>query len=232
MANAAAEGTPHATPTRDCPSCGSPARATQAYCLECGARLGRAHAPREAVEVWRGHAPWYAMDWIWPALGALVVAAMVATIAVAFRLAEEGDGAEPTLVATLPQASPRTDDVVLPLPEPAPADPPPAAATPPPAPARRDGLVEWPAGRDGWTVVLASLPKLAGREAAIGRAKAATEAGIAEVGILDADEYSSFHPDYFVVFTGVHRTQAAAERASRVAHDKGYRDAYPREVAG
>jgi hypothetical protein len=33
------------------------------------------------------------------------------------------------------------------------------------------------------------------------------------------------------VFTGVHRTQPAAERASRIAHDKGYRDAYPREVA-
>ncbi len=171
------------------------------------------------------------MDWIWPALGALVVAAMVATAAVAFRLADEGDGGEPTLVATLPQASPPVDDVVLPIPQPAPADPPPAAAAPPPAPARRGGLVEWPAGQDGWTVVLASLPKLAGREAAIGRAKAATEAGIAEVGILDANEFSSFHPDYFVVFTGVHRTQAAAERASRVAHDRGYRDAYPREVA-
>lgn len=230
MANASAERSAPATPTRDCPSCGSPARATQAYCLECGMRLGRSHAPREAVEVWRGHAPWYAMDWIWPALGALVVAVMVATAAVAFRLAEEGDNAEPTFVATLPQATPPADDVVLPTPEPPPAEPP-AAAAPPPAPARRGGLVEWPVDRDGWTVVLASLPKLAGREAAIGRAKAATEAGIANVGILDANEYSSFHPDYFVVFSGIHRTQAAAERASRVAHDKGYRDAYPREVA-
>lgn len=217
--------------TRDCPSCGSPARATQAYCLECGSRLSRPPAARETVAVWR-HGPWYATEWVWPALGALVVAAMVAAGAVAFRLADDGDAGERAVVATLPQAGPSAGEVVIPPnPEPPPAVQPPAAATPPPAPARRDGLTVWPEGRDGWTVVLASLPKLAGRDAAIGRAKAATEAGIADVGILDADEFSSFHPDYFVVFGGVHRTQAAAERASRVAHDKGYRDAYPREVA-
>lgn len=231
MPAAFAERSPERPPTRDCPACGSPARATQAYCLECGSRLGRGPAPREAVAVWRRGAPWYATEWVWPALGALVVAAMVATGAVAFRLAEDDDAA-PTAVATLPQTSAPVDDVVLPTPEPPRAVEPPAAApTPPPQPARRDGLVEWPAASDGWTVVLASLPKLAGREAAIGRAKAATEAGIANVGILDADEFSSFHPDYYVVFSGVHRAQTAAERASRVAHDKGYRDAYPREVA-
>jgi hypothetical protein len=231
MADALAGHAPGAAPTRDCPSCGSPARPTQAYCLECGSRLGRAPAARETVAVWR-RGPWYATEWVWPAVGALVVATMVAAVAVAFELADDRGAEERAVVATLPQASPSSGDVVIPPnPEPPPAAQPPAAATPPPAPARRDGLTEWPAGRDGWTVVLASLPKLAGREAAIGRAKAATDAGIADVGILDADEFSSFHPDYFVVFTGVHRTQTAAERASRVAHDKGYRDAYPREVA-
>jgi hypothetical protein len=222
-----------APPTRDCPACGSPARATQAYCLECGSRLGRGPGPRDAVAVWRRGAPWYATEWVWPALGALVIAVMVATVAVAFRLAEDDEPAA-TAVATLPQTSAPVDDVVLPTPEPPPAANPPPAEPAPPAPAqpaRRDVLVVWPAASDGWTVVLASLPKLAGREAAIGRAKAATEAGIANVGILDADEFSSFHPDYFVVFSGVHRTLTAAERASRVAHDKGYRDAYPREVA-
>lgn len=223
---------------RDCPACGSEVGAYQEYCLRCGTRLVRPPGTRAAVAGWRRDRAWYAADWVWPTVGALVVAVTVATAAVAARRADDG-ATDAAVVATAPQATAPAADLVGPGEPPAtsaggrapqppagtPASPPPPAAAP-----TRGGLVEWPATRDGWTVVVASLPKLAGREAAVGRAKAAADAGLGTIGILDTGSFSSFHPGYFVVFSGVYGNQAAAERASATARDKGYRDAYPREV--
>lgn len=219
-------------PTRSvCDSCGADLSPGQEYCLDCGARRSRLPVAETAAP-WRRVGPWYAADWVWPASAALVVAVLAATLAVAIRLASDG-GSEQVLVATLPQATLPAEAPVFPE-EPAAAAPPPPGATTrgrPQRPTRRDGLVEWPAGRDGWTVVLASLPSEAGRGVAVERAKAAVEAGVPDVGILDTDDFSTFHPGYLVVFSGVHRTEAAAQDAVAGAQDEGYGDAYAREVA-
>lgn len=216
-----------------CDACGAGLAPGQEYCLDCGRRRSRS-AVGATEPPWRRAGPWYTASWVWPAAAALVVATLAASVAVAIRLAD--DGAEPVLVATLAQAEAPSAETVLPENPPAAPLPAPtsteAAAPPPATPARRGGsLVEWPAGRNGWTVVLASLPQQSGRGVAIERAKAASRAGVPNVGILDADEFSTFHPGYLVVFSGVHRTEAAAQDAAEEAQDEGYRDAYAREVA-
>ena len=219
-----------------CPDCGSSLNPGQEYCLECGARLTREPATREALTAWRPASPWYAGDWVWPALASLVVAVVVVTAVVAYA----ANDAESTTALTLtgPQATVPTEtapEQTLPVAPPTPTSTlttpgQTTAAPPPPPPPAPNAIPDWPAGQDGYTVVLASLPKTAGRDAAIIRAKEAKRRGIPDVGVLDADSFASFHPGYYVVFGGVHDSQSDAERASGEARDNGFADAYPKVV--
>jgi hypothetical protein len=86
-------------------------------------------------------------------------------------------------------------------------------ATPPRSntlPAPLDGVAEWPAGEEGWTIALASLPQTAGRRPAIARARRARARGLNSVGILDSSQFASLHPGYWLVFTGVYSSEAEA----------------------
>jgi hypothetical protein len=74
-------------------------------------------------------------------------------------------------------------------------------------------IVDWPAGQNGWTITLVSLPQTGGKEVAIERAREARRRGLAAVGILDSSRYASLHPGYWVVFTGVYTTEAEATSA-------------------
>ncbi|HXG76264.1 MAG TPA: hypothetical protein VNJ53_06815, partial [Gaiellaceae bacterium] len=87
----------------------------------------------------------------------------------------------------------------------------------PPGDAGQAPTIEWPAGEDGWTIVLASLPQTEGRRAAEARARRARRAGLAPVGILDSSRYASLHPGYWVVFTGVFASEAEATSALQPA---------------
>ena len=80
---------------------------------------------------------------------------------------------------------------------------------PPPRPpgAVRDGETArtvWPAGLDGWTVVLQSTPLPLGPKEPAAVATAAVHDGLAQVGVLDSSSLASLHPGYFVVFSGVY----------------------------
>jgi hypothetical protein len=86
------------------------------------------------------------------------------------------------------------------------------------------GIVEWPAGEEGWTIVLASIPQTEGRRAAVARTREARRRRLSPVGILDSSSYASLHPGYWVVFTGIYSSEAEAtsalqpaRRASRTA---------------
>jgi hypothetical protein len=69
----------------------------------------------------------------------------------------------------------------------------------------------WPRGREGWTIVLASVPKAkGGREAALARAQQARARGLPRVGVLDSGTIASLHPGYWVVFTGVYDSEPEA----------------------
>jgi hypothetical protein len=90
-----------------------------------------------------------------------------------------------------------------------------------PRPAAR-GLTAWPDERDGWTVVLVSVPKQkGGRKKALSRARQARSRGLEQVGIVDSGTIASLHPGYWIVFSGIYDTEpeatSALQRARAVA---------------
>lgn len=211
---------------RECPECGSPADASQEYCLQCGHRLppdpAAAGVPRRALA---SGGPG------WTLLLTGVIALLAAAVVAAVQLTT--DEAEPLLVATSPQptviptTAPAEPTESVPTTAPEPTTPPP---TPPPRPAARQ-LIEWPAGTDAWTLVLASIPEGQGNRAVATRqARQALNRGLQGVGVLVSSRYPSLHPGYLVVFSGVYRNRSAAEQAASRARAAGYQSAYSREI--
>jgi hypothetical protein len=136
--------------------------------------------------------------WIWASLGALAIAAGGAAAAIAATRDSAG-------------ASTRTIVALSPLRR-APA---PARATrtkPRPAAAgkARRSLTTWPA-RNGYTIVLASIPLRRGIGPAEAIARRALRRGLRNVGVLVSTSYIGLHPGYFVVFTGVYSSVEEAQ---------------------
>ena len=231
-----------------CPRCGVAYEPLQEYCLECGARLP---VNRGVVGVlaaaWQRRLGWYPGDWIWPVVFFLVLTVLATAAAVAANSAREK--AEPTLVATRPPVTvgPGATEGALPVtiptstlptapaptitsgPLPNPPGAPSTGAATVPAP-NPNALAVWPAGQSGYTLVLESLPAAGGRAAAVARARRAKKAGLKDVGVLLSAQYSSLHPGYFVVFSGIYATQAQAAAAVSSAHASGFPDAYQTRV--
>ena len=76
---------------------------------------------------------------------------------------------------------------------------------------------QWPASRRGWTIVLVSVPKVDGRDAAIARAANARQKGLKGVGVLDSSKFASLHPGYWIVFTGSYPSKPEAASHLRAA---------------
>ena len=223
-----------------CPRCGTPYAQDQEYCLECGLRLsaGGGLIGRLAT-AWRERLPWYPGDWIWPALLGLLIA--IAGGAAAVAVAGSGGGSK-TLDVTHPGSvrepvpAPSTATVALPTvpagtptstgPPETPTNPPPSSSAAP----RPGSLVQWPSGRNGYTVVLESIPTSAGRGLALQRARSASRAGLPQVGVLGSSLYSSLHPGYFVVFSGIYASKPRADAAVQAAAAKGFTSAYSRQI--
>jgi hypothetical protein len=49
--------------------------------------------------------------------------------------------------------------------------------------------------------------------------------------VLDSSDYSSLHPGYDVVFSGVYSTPAEAAAALATAHAAGFEGAYTRQIS-
>jgi hypothetical protein len=173
----------------ECPRCGVRAVSGQEYCLECGIHLPSSGPTGGRRELRRG--------WLLRTGSALVVALAGAAVAVAATNSGR-DSAEVVTAtggfATLPTTS------TLPAPEAGPS-----------------GIVEWPAGGDGWTIVLASLPQTEGRQVAVARTRQARRKRLSPVGILDSSRYASLHPGYWIVFTGIYGSEAEATSALQPA---------------
>jgi hypothetical protein len=217
-----------------CPRCGTPHEANQEYCLECGLRLpveASGLVPRLG-RAWRRNVGWYPGDWVWPSLLALLIAALAGIGAAAFVSHDQKRadyvtgtspfGAPPTTIAppertTTTLTAPATQTGTQPTPP---------EQTHAPAPA----LTEWPAGKSGWTVVLASLPTANGRAFALAQARAAEHSGLQAVGIIDSSKYASLHPGYYVLFSGVYTSFDDANTAATTAQSRGFRRAYPRRI--
>jgi hypothetical protein len=223
----------------ECPRCGAPYGLGQEYCLECGYRLTPGTGAFARLGgAWQRRFGWYPGDWVWPVLLCFVLA--VAGAGAAIVLSDAGAGNN-TIVATeggaphAPTTAPETATVELPsVPTGTSAGPPPTPTAPPPATTTAPApgsLTAWPAGQDGYTVVLESIPAGAdGRTLAFARARAASRAGLPQVGVLDSSKYSSLHPGYYVVFSGIYPSAGEAGRAQTAATAKGFGASYVRQI--
>ncbi len=209
-----------------CPRCDAPRAADQHYCVDCGLRLPPTEGALPALRRrWLRSFEWYPGDWFWPALLALAVATLGAAGAVALKERDRGNGGttfEAAPLSAAPASAPaRSPTAITTLP----------AFPAPPAEPRPSGETEWPPDTSGWTVVLVSLPRAVGVDAARERAKRAARTGLSEAGYLVSDRFASLHPGYLVVFSGVYDTRAEAEAAVPTARSKGFGGAYARPIA-
>jgi hypothetical protein len=241
---------PQQEPRDYCPRCQAAYEPLQEYCLECGERLptNRGVVGYLAAE-WQRRLAWYPGDWIWPVLLFLVLTVVATAAAVAAGSPAKhgndtiagtntpvtvGPGAPQGTVAstgvprnTLPNApKPTISTDTLPTPPGAPSTS--TTATTPAA--NPNALAIWPAGKSGYTIVLESIPVSSGRAAAVARARQAKQRGVKDVGVLVSSQYSSLHPGYDVVFSGIYASQAEASAALPVVHARGYPDAYQTRV--
>lgn len=93
----------------------------------------------------------------------------------------------------------------------------------------KDGLISWPARRNGYTIVLRSLQSMRGRAAAVLQARRAAAAGLPLVGVLASSRFLNLRPGYYVVFTGVYATARQALAAATLLPPR-YANAYVRQV--
>jgi hypothetical protein len=195
---------------RACPRCSYPREASQEFCVECGLRLpvvaGTVPALRRR---WLLRLGWYPGDWVWLSIGTFAVAVAGAAASIAFTSRSASGG---VVAATVVAATPRHAKEASPAVE-------------------HNGRVEWPAGQDGWTVVLVSSPADRGRKTPRAIAGRAVRDGLPQVGIIDSSGYSSLHPGYFVVFSGIYGAAADAETALQTVRARGFGGAYPRQIS-
>jgi hypothetical protein len=216
-----------------CPRCGAAVEPLQEYCLECGLRLRTPGLVPALASGWRRRLRWYPGDWIWPSLLALVIAVVAGGAAIWWTRDAESAATE-TVIGDTSQLSTAPPTVA---PTTAPASPTVPTATTRTTRAtttQRSGssnrLIEWPKARNAWTLVLVSLPTSAGREQAVARARQALGAGLRQVGVLDSSRYSSLHPGYYVIFSGIYPSLGEAQDAASKAAGAGYGNAYARRV--
>jgi hypothetical protein len=169
---------------------------------------------------------WYPGDWIWFALVTLLVAAAGAAIAIRYGGSTTSPGAK-TSVTPRPRPAAVTTAPLANAPEPGAKKT--RTATTPQQSAL--GPTAWPAGRSGWTIVLFSYPVTGGTTAPAATAARAARAGLPEVGVLQSGGFSSLHPGYYIVFSGVYSSAAEAAAALRTAHATGFSLAYTRHIS-
>jgi hypothetical protein len=210
-----------AAPPDACGICGAPTEPLQDYCLECGSRIVPARRFSAVGHAWERRFGRYPGDWIWASMLLLLVAAGSATAGIVAGR-DTGTGGSETVVATSPVVT------APPAPPAAKPKPTPTSARAKPTPAAQ--LTEWPA-RDGYTVVLTSIPaRGTGLEDARSKVKAARSNGVRDVGILVSSRFSSLHPGYYVVFAGVFDSLEEAQTATNRLSGR-YPNAYARQIA-
>jgi hypothetical protein len=202
----------------------------QEYCIECGLRLPLERGFVPAVgRAWRLQVSRYPAGWLWVVLVLLAIAGFAT--AAAIIASDPGSSAVRTIAATepTPVTTAAATQTALATTTPVPTTTAPATETGPATtrPTRQARPIEWPANRSAHTIVVASTTE---RDAALRVARAAIEAGLPDVGVLDSSEYASLRPGYFVVFSGFYETADDALAAVEAAQQNGYPRAYEREI--
>jgi SPOR domain len=202
---------------RQCPRCGAPMTDDQEWCLACGAAVGT-----RVVS---------APGWRTPIIltGVIVVVAAVAVAIAIVQLADDTDEvaqnppagaqASPAPPAATTPAPTATPDTGVATPDPAlpeasgqetPTPEPTATPEPTSTPAPTADVATWPSGKSGWTVVLASKTS---ESEANEIADGFVSDGIADVGVLHSDDFSSLKSGFWVVYSGEYDSQSEASAA-------------------
>jgi hypothetical protein len=221
-----------------CPNCGAPHDVYQEYCLECGRRLPGAYVGGRYAEVWRRDSP----IWLWAALAALLLVALVSGAVVALAATDDGKSSEPGTSIPVVSTAPSTTSTVGVAPSTITITPPTTTlgtttfstttfGTTTFGTTTTGSNVTWPPNKDGFTVVLKSVPTSNGRSQAEAAADKARTNGLSQVGILNSSDFSSLNPGYYVTFTGIYDTESQANAALPNARSKGFPTAYVREVS-
>ena len=217
-----------------CPRCDAARERDQEYCLECGLRLPSVTGAIPALRRrWVRRLGWYPGDWIWVSVLTLVVAIAGAAVAIALG-ANSSPSTASTTVTPPPPSVPTTAATLPTAPEPTASTrttttqthstSTTTVAAPP------NGRTPWPVGRNGWTIVLVSYPVTGGTAAPYATAARGAHGGLPEVGVLDSNQFSSLHPGYYVVFSGIYSSAGEAETALRTVHATGFASAYTRQI--
>jgi len=219
-----------------CPDCGAVVEPFQEYCLVCGARLGESGGAGLA-ERWRHALPLADKDWGWPVLVALSIAVLASVFAI---LAVQSDKTS-TLQALGPSVKQTTHTTTTGASQTTSSSASTNTGTATKSGTRGrtstspirsgGGLIVWP-GPSAYTIVLASLPVSGGKAAARQRALEALHSGLGpDVGVLASSDYSSLHPGYYVIFSGVYGSQSEAQKHRAAAQRAGFDSPYVKRVA-
>jgi hypothetical protein len=185
------------TPSAElCSSCASPMADDQRYCLTCGeVRPGARRALPAALRRPPAQEPVVApvARTALPAnltTGLAALACLLLAIGVGVLIGRGGH--EQTAAAPITIAGAAA-----------------GALSPPAAPASFTS--DWPAGKEGWTIALQSLPKSSSDAAVVTAAKTRAKGkGAPAVGALDSDAYPSLTAGSYVVYSGVFKTRDLA----------------------
>jgi hypothetical protein len=193
------------------------------------------------AEIWRRDSP----VWLWAALAALLLVALISGAVVALAATDDEKSTEPATSIPAVSTSPgATGTVGVTQPPTITINPPTTTTTPATTTFSTTTIgtttfgttttgsnVTWPPSKDGFTVVLKSVPTSNGRSQAEAAANKARTNGLSQVGILNSSDFSSLNPGYYVTFTGIYDTQSQANAALPNARSRGFPTAYVREVS-
>jgi hypothetical protein len=200
-------------PGEACPECGSPLAEDQRYCLNCGKRRGD---PRLAFGDYLSRAvtggemePAVAgasgspsgssgRDWTPFALVGLI-AALGIMLAIGVLIGKGGSGSDQAAAPAVQVVGGTGTDTSggsnLPT-------------------ANTSFKSDWPAGKEGYTVELGTLPKQGTTAEQVDAQKSDAEStGASDVGALDTDDYGSLPAGNYLIYSGVYDTKAEATKA-------------------
>jgi hypothetical protein len=184
-----------------CAGCGAPLASDQRYCLNCGSRRAEARLP--FLEILRYGATENSHEAVPPTRRQPSTPLVAVGVAGAFAIVL-GLG---VLIGSLGDDGKQVA-----------AAPPPVITVAAPATGATTAGVQftsdWPHGKDGYTVLIRTLPKDGTQPADVGAAKSQAQSkGAPDVGALDSDDYSSLDSGNYVVYSGVYHSRKQARKA-------------------
>jgi hypothetical protein len=214
-----------------CASCGTPLAADQRYCLKCGARRGGPRLPyqqylggsgggggSEASATANGAVPSPAprgsdVSPLGAVLGIALLGGMLLIGVLLGRGTDDSQQSSPQVVTVGGEAA--TTE----------------ATTTAQGEASSSAVTsDWPAGQNGWTVELGTLPKSGTTADDVAATKTdLTDQGATDVGVLDSDLYPTLPSGTYILYSGVYDSESAAKDALKQL--SGFSDAIVLEVS-